>query len=550
MRHLWQIIFVLFIINTLSACASNGKSENNLGSVEKPNIIFFIADDMTRDMFNCLPEGEGKNLTPNLDMIACEGVLMTGQHVSSTVCSPSRFSCMTGKYASRAHNPSFLNEMDNNQGQAVVQWNTKIVKEDQNIAKLLKAHGYVTGAAGKNHVILVPDWIDVPLTADTADAEVMNTLVENNEKLKGAYLTCGFDFADGLWYDNPDYNGPLSLAKHNMDWTTEKALDFLDSVKDTTFFLYFATTIPHGPTSADRSWNADRTFVPFGLLEKAPSVLPPQETIAERLIAANLATETQIPDRRANMLWLDDVLGALINKLKENGQYENTIILFFSDHGQYAKGSVYEDGTESPSIFWKHGGFKSGHSISTRVSNIDFAPTLLDLAGGSPDAADFDGKSFKGLLEGDTASIHTSLFFEMGYSRGVLKGHYKYIALRYPDAIENMSLSERQKILDDWNEHLRLRGKEPNNTDPTKPFGHVQIIPGGGDAEFAATLRYPGYTDKDQLYDLEIDPKEQVNLANDPAYKSIMEDLKKELNFYLHDLPGSFGDLNSSYANN
>lgn len=538
--------FLIPVLFSLVGCSSPGKADRTSIADNRPNIIFFIADDMTLDMFNCIPEGKGKNLTPNIDRLAEEGVIMLGQHVSSTVCSPSRFSCLTGKYASRAHNPDFIRVMEENHGQSVIQWNTKIIQGDQNIATLLKDEGYVTGAAGKNHVFLVPGWVNVPLTADTADRNVITALEDNNEKLKQAYLKSGFDFADGLWYDNPDYNGPFSLAKHNMDWTTEKALNFLDSVKDTTFFLYFATTIPHGPATADRSWNADRTIVPFGRLEKAPKVLPPKETIPERLREAGIAREKYIPDRKANLLWLDDILGALIQKLKDNGQYENTIIVFFSDHGQNAKGTVYQGGTESPSIIWRHDGFNTDHILHTKISNIDFAPTLLEFAGGDPADKDFDGKSFKRILEGDTASIHSSLYFEMGYSRGILKGHYKYIALRYPDEIKNMSLEERQRILNEWNNHLKLRGREPNNLDPAKPFGHVQIIPGGGDAEYQATLRYPNYTDPDQLYDLSTDPNEQVNLIEDPAYKKIKEDLQKELMIYLDDLPGTFGEFNKT----
>ena len=58
---------------------------------ERPNIIFFIADDMTPEMFNAIPEGRGKNLTPNLDRLAAEGVFMTNQRVVSPVCTPSPF---------------------------------------------------------------------------------------------------------------------------------------------------------------------------------------------------------------------------------------------------------------------------------------------------------------------------------------------------------------------------------------------------------------------------------------------------------------------------
>ena len=531
---------LLFLLSLFASCTSNKAFSEN---PKKPNIIFFIADDMTYDQFNCLPQGKGKNLTPNLDRLASEGALMMGQYVSSTVCSPSRFSCLTGKYAGRATSPNFIKRMKENDKQAVVEWNTKIMKGEQSLVSYLNELGYYTGASGKNHVIQVPGWKRVPLTADTSKAEVINQLVENNEKLKQAYRDFGFDFADGLWYDNPDYNGPLSLAKHNMDWSAKFALDFLENAKDSTFFLYFATTIPHGPVEADRAWNADRRIIPYGRLDKAPKVLPPKETIPQRLIDAGLAKENRIPNQKANMLWLDDVLGALIDKLESNGQLDNTIIVFFSDHGQDAKGTIYQDGVYSPSIFWRKGGYEAGHVNHTKVSNIDFAPTLLEFAGGDPANKGFDGISFKDVLDGDTAEIHSSLYFEMGYTRGILKDNFKYIALRYPEKIENYNLQERQQLLDDWNHLLYLRGKEPNNTDPTKAFGHLQIIPGGGDAEYKATLRYKHYTDKDQLYDLSKDPTEQNNLFGQAGYEEITEILKSELKIYLKDLPGSFGEF-------
>ena len=64
------------------------------------------------------------------------------------------------------------------------------------------------------------------------------------------------------------------MTSHNMDWITEKGLDFIDQNKDAPFFLYFATTIPHGPTLSQRSWKVDRRITPLGILDKAPQVHP------------------------------------------------------------------------------------------------------------------------------------------------------------------------------------------------------------------------------------------------------------------------------------
>ncbi len=510
---------------------------------QKPNIIFFIADDMTPDMFNCLPEGKGKNLTPNIDFLVKGGTFMAGQHVSSTVSSPSRFSCLTGKYASRANNPQFLRRTKGNDNQAVVEWNTHIMKGEQNIALLLKNLGYETATVGKNHVINVPDWKKIPLSADTADAKVKKTLLANYDKVQTAYHDFGFDYAEGLYYENPDFNGPMQLAVHNLDWTTEAACNFIGKTSDAPFFLYFATTLPHAPSSPERSWNADRHIIPTGLLETVPTVLPDKNTIPTRLHEAGIKGKGGKFNNKANLLWLDDALGALISKLKTTGQLENTIIFFFNDHGQNAKGTIYQEGTVTPSIIWKSGGFPVGDKCNTIVSNIDFAPTIVDMAGGKYSDKGFDGSSFKSALEGSTDAIHTSLYFDVGFSRGVLMGDYKYIALRYPEKIENITPEERKEILKAYNLKLKKRGKQPNNTDPNAPFGHVQIIPGGGDAEYKATLLYKHYTDRNQLYNLKTDPNEQNNLFDDKKYKEKREQLKSELLKYLENLPGNFGDL-------
>lgn len=530
---LYKLILVVFLMMGLNPSRVKAQKE------KRPNIIFFIADDMTRDMFNFLPESKGQNLTPNLDKLVDEGTVMMGQHVSATVCTPSRFNVLTGKYASRAMNPHFLEQTKKNDGQRVVEWNTHILPGEANMASLLKEAGYLTGAVGKNHVIEVEDWKDVPLTADAADPHVMKQQLANYDATLEAYKKCGFDYASGIFYENPDFNGPRALAVHNLDWSTEAALKFLDQTSEQPFFLYFATTLPHGPQEAKRAWDADRRITPIGILDQAPHVLPHQSTIPKRLKEAG----KPVNDRKANLLWMDDALGALIKKIEEKGKADNTIIFFFNDHGQFAKGTIYQGATGNPSVVWQKGGFKVGHECQTMVSNVDFMPTILELAGVDTKKLNVDGQSFASVLEGNTKAARASMYFEIGYSRGVRKGDYKYMALRYPEWIENISLKERQRILDAYNKKLKIRGKGPNNLDPKAPFGHVQIIPGGGDAEFPATKRYPYYADADQLYNLKEDPNETKNLAHDPAYKKVVEEMRAELMKYVETIPGSFGEF-------
>jgi arylsulfatase A-like enzyme len=114
----------------------------SLAGKDPPNILFIITDDMQRSMFNALPEGKGRNLTPNLDRLVSEGVLMTGQHVASAVCTPSRYNVLTGHYASLA----MANGLHD---QAVVGFETHIKPLDATLPKFLRDAGYRTGMVGK-----------------------------------------------------------------------------------------------------------------------------------------------------------------------------------------------------------------------------------------------------------------------------------------------------------------------------------------------------------------------------------------------------------------
>jgi hypothetical protein len=135
------------------------------------------------------------------------------------------------------------------------------------------------------------------------------------------------------------------------------------------------------------------------------------------------------------------------------------------------------------------------------------------------------------------------MYFELGYARAVRKGTFKYLALRYPEEVENMTSEERQAALAEWNAERRRKHLRIVTEDSTQPFSHLTAIPGGGDAERVSTGAYPGYFDRDQLYDLSRDPREQVNLACHPAYAEKLEEMKTILADHVRDLPGSFGEF-------
>ena len=548
-----QFLIAMITILTIStSCQDEAKKdskeqtkEQTKVQAEKPNIIFFIADDMERYMFNCLEEGKGKNLSPHIDKLANEGVLMLNQYVSSSVCTPSRYGCLTGQYASRSTSTKITNFTDKMHGQTAVQWNSYIVPGQTTIGELLKELGYTTGFFGKNHAVEAPDWKKLPLDTDPTTPEAVKVLKRNSEIISAQLKLSGFDYSGGLYQDNPSYLGPEKLRVQNIDWVTDHALGFLDEHKDEPIFLYYATTVPHGPSNASQSWFGDRTITAEGILDTMPTCMPAKETIPTRIREAGLVKEGQkIPDAVGNVLWIDDALGALMDKLEEQGKLDNTIIFFFNDHGQHAKGSIYNGGVSSPSLIWKKGGFKTSKVNTSLVCNIDFSPTMLEMAGGNPENIEsFDGISFLPILNGEIDEIRESLYFEMGFSRGILKDSMKYIALRYPQFALDWDVKTRKEKLDKWNDFRLKNDLEYHFTDPTLPFSHLMLVPGGGDAEYPSTKRYQHYYDTDQFYDFRSDPGEQDNLFDDPKYQAKIQEMKKELEVYLNDLPGTFGEF-------
>lgn len=533
----------------LPACRESADTEKPTPSAanSRPNILFLITDDQFKDHMNWMPEGRDanggpRNLTPSTDALAASATIFNRQYVTSPVCTPSRFAVLTGTYPSRSRSQAFLDRQRELDGQTSVEWNTFVTPGTVTLPQLLQKAGYRTGIVGKNHVVDVPGMEKPEWLAPADDPKMLAILRSNYDKQLAALHEAGFEFGASLYYDNPDFIGVKALASHNLDWIAKGALDFLDEKDERPFFLYCAVTIPHGPGEPERSYLADPRVTPLGLLEEPLDVLPPRDTIEPRLKEAGIDPGWGRP----NLLWLDDLVGALVDKLKRTGQFENTIIVYFNDHGQLAKGTIYQGGVHSEAFITRNGPFPVGPRTGVPVSNLDFAPTLLDLAGVPADDAPFDGKSLVPLLEGESEKVHDALFFELGFVRGVIKDGWKFIALRYPPSIGNMPLAKRQHVLDRFNADQERRERPIYTRDPNAPFSHVQAVPGGGDAEHLSIDKYPAFHDADQLYDLSADPGEQKNLAGDEAHAAKLAELKALLSEHLKEMPGTFGELKTT----
>ncbi len=543
----YRLLSLVFVVFFAFGCKSDkNNSEEKIANNKKPNVVFFIADDMYPWMFNNSPEGkspDGKplNLTPTLDRLATEGVWLENMKVVSPVCTPSRYNSLTGNYASRAINESFVGFTETNDGQTVIQWNSYLVPGQETMGTYFQNLGYKTGFVGKNHIIeslsQVGESAKPDLKADPFDPKVKEGLEYRYKELQKDIMKSGFDYADKLYHNNPNWLGIRALAYQNMDWIAEGGVEFIKTYKEEPFMLYIASTIPHAPLDAEHSWKADRKITTRGVLEKAPNVLPqpPVESIENRIKEAGFEGKN-----RENLLWLDDAVGALFKQLEEEDVLDNTIVVFFNDHGQNFKGTLYEGGVNSQAFIWKKGGFEVGNALSTPVSNVDFLPTLLDLAGDTENLDKFDGKSFKSALEGKEFTGRKSMYHELGYARAVVKDGFKYYAVRYPKWAEEFTFEQRKDTLQKYTKFRESFGEHGISDNPNDSYGQLEMVPGGGGAEHNAYLNHPNFSDPNQLYDLENDPNEEHNLINDPIYAEKLKMLKQELNKYIESLPGKF----------
>lgn len=534
---------ILFFLPLLFLFACKPSSEES----ERPNIIFIITDDQHYDTFGFLG---GEVLTPNIDRFSEEGLYFSKAYVASSVCTPSRFTCMTGRYASNNTGKRFLSDYSE-EGVPHIAWNLGVEPELPNVARVLQSSGYRTGFVGKWHVGGISDHFQrVPPGSDPSDPHIDSILKANHKGYcERVVKNFGFGYAGAVYNGNPDDDRSLvnsGCNVHNMEWITEAAFDFLESEGEEPFYLYFSPTLLHSPSPL-ASLKEDPRKSGEGLLEEAiTDLLPGRESVIERTLAAGY------PEEAAGANWLDEVIAALTSKVMELGIEENTLIVYFNDNGMEtkAKGSCYEGGINVPVMFRWPGTIEPGKSDAF-ISNVDFVPTLLELAGAEkPENMLLNGSSLLPLLDGEKPEDwRTSVYSEIGYTRSVTTKDWKYIAFKVPPSVmrtreervaEYKPYYEEQTSNQPW-----LKERFPFN--PEAPYYHIGVQAGGYVWEWyrldpdAAWL--DNYFDADQLYHLAEDSLEAVNLAYQPEYAVKLSEMKDLLREHLKDVPGTFAEM-------
>ncbi len=534
------VLSLLFVLLCGTACQT--KTKNSLVNPQKPNIIFVIVDDQSTDLLGFM---EGKALTPNIDKLAEGGIRFENAYVTASVCSPSRYTCLTGQYASRSTVPHFK-ESTTEEGVNRVLWNIGFSNDQITLPTALQQGGYKTGFVGKWHIGGLSGWKPLPKDSDPSNPEVIETLKGNQMIYEKRVKTFGFDYANHIYSGNPWDDRALrnsGLDVHNQEWLTQAGLEFIEQNQDNPFFLYFSTTLNHVPDN-HASLVGDPRKSPVGILpEPISGVQPSRESVIERCEAAG------IDEKRWGATWLDDGIGALMKKLEELKIQDNTLIVYFVDHGmaKASKGTCYEGGLITPTFAYWPGVVKPQVS-QAMIQNIDFAPTFMELAGvETPKTMKVDGESFVDAFHGKAFDGYKSVYSEIGLTRAVTTSDgWKYIAFKVPPSLQRTKeerMEDQYKLIKQQKEY----GGFELSIDPEARYYQMGMGAGGtsfernqlkGDAAWKAH-----YFDSDQLYNLNEDPMESKNLAKDSAYAEKLVEMKKLLTSYLDDLPGTYPEL-------
>jgi arylsulfatase A-like enzyme len=503
--HIMKYIFIsIGLVLILQSCGNRPGQPRETG---KTNFIVIYTDELQFSDLGCYG---GTIPTPNIDRLASEGLLFTSAYTTASMCTPSRYSVLTGQFPGRCSAPSFLKENPVDEPYNIA-WNSWITEDKETLARVLSENGFITGMAGKWHIGRVDEGTVLPhfQTDDPLDdPQVDQKLRELQQTYQQVVRTQGgFDFAASVVWSNNDAAPIKALQFHNFPWMVQGALTFLEQQKgsDIPFFLYFAPTAIHGPNHVE-DLARDVTYTPGG----RDTSLTRWQVDVPSLLEELSAIPEKDRHRYAGMVETDHVVGLIREKLDELGLTDHTVIIFISDHNiEPGKATSFEKGIHVPCIvYWP--GITSGGSRNAMVQNIDIYPTILEAAGiPLPDHYPLDGVSMMRLIKDPDQSIREYLFAENGYTRSVSDGRYKYIALRYPQSLveemENGELDHVPSYVKAW------------------PQAHSAI----------AMQFFPAYFDQDQLYNLEADPYEQENLYATMTGSDELKELQGALQDHL-----------------
>jgi choline-sulfatase len=460
------------------------------GQKPKPNVLFIISDDLTATAVSSYENKLCK--TPNIDKLAAEGIRYSRAYSQYPVCGPSRASFMSGYYPSATTTFGYVSGRKN------------IGPNRQTWSQLFKDNGYYTARVSKIYHMGVP--IDIETGSNGQDDEASWTERFNSQgpewKAEGeAELVQG----------NPDGTlarkggNVMTIVKaegndlvHADGKTAEKASELIKKHKNKPFFLAVGFVRPHVPFVAPKSYFDPYPYADIIMPEKVKN---DWDDIPERGInyvtsvngQMSLAQEKKaVAAYYASVSYMDAQVGKVLNTLKEEGLEDNTIVIFTSDHGFHLgehsfwmKVSLHEESVRVPLIIKVPG--KKAAVCNSFAELIDLYPTIAELAG-LETSGHLQGKSLIKTLDNPESTLR-----EMAFS--VSQGGRSFL----------------------------LR---------TNKWAYIQY-----DEDAASGI---------ELYDMENDPKQFTNLAQNPQYAAIVFDFKEKLKRKLMEVRDN--DLGIDYS--
>ncbi len=470
-------------------------------SQERPNIIFLMSDDQRWDAIGCM--GNPVIKTPNMDRLAGEGVLFENAFLTTSICMASRASIMLGQFESR-HKCNF--ERPSNRTISYAEF-------DKSYPRLLQKAGYRTGFIGKFGFAVSKDKIqNCPLNPDGTR--------DGRKQLWKEQQYMPADKFDA-WYGFPGqgrYFAKGGGGKHLTQVMGEKAREFFQGCKPGwPFCLSISFKAPHGPTQPDPAYKDMYTDVKIPrqvndgdeYFEKLPKVV--REHWRGRRVYKNEAG----PDRYQEFMTryyqcisgIDVVIGQIRDELKRLKLSNNTIIIYTSDNGYFCgskglggKCLPYEESIRTPLIVFdpRLDESKRGKRCRQLVMNVDFAPTMLDMAHVEI-PAEMQGKSLLPLIEEKKVEWRESIFTENNFTS------------HFMPALSDAG-DQRQKVLE---RSVRSKSVRTERYKYIRYFEQRPMI--------------------EELFDIRSDPIEAFNLADKPEYTDILSSLRKLCDYWIRE---------------
>lgn len=384
------------MIRYLAALACSILCAASLQAADKPNVVFFLVDDLGQRDLGCY--GSTFYETPNLDRLAKEGMLFTDAYAACPVCSPTRASIITGQWPQRTGITDYigapLNPKDwkRNTKLLPAPYTDRLSLDSPTLAKSLRESGYATFFAGKWHLGPEGWW------PENQGFDINRGGIDRGGPYGGnKYFSP---------YGNPRLNdGPE--GEHLPDRLATETARFMEENKDRPFFAYFSFYSVHTPLMAreDLKKKYEDKRKRLGLQEKWGREFERDVRLVQDHAVYAAMVEA-----------MDQAVGKVLRKLEELKLHENTIVIFTSDNGGLStsegwptsntplrggKGWLYEGGIREPLLIRWPKVVKPGSVSHTPVSSPDFFPTLLDVAGSkAPANQTLDGVSLMPVLQG------------------------------------------------------------------------------------------------------------------------------------------------------